>query len=192
MIRPRSPIAVKLPPPPRGLPRRLRGWYLLAAAVVSAAATLLAPVCPLQDAAGRPVWRVQTVHDGDTVTCLDEKGAPQKIRLLGIDAPEYDQPAGPAARTALAAKAGAAVRVEDRGRDQHGRLLGTLWDGERNLNLEMVAEGWAWSFGGYSEDDEFTAAEAAARRTRRGLWAGPQPVSPSQWRAAHPPHRDRR
>lgn len=184
---------MKIPPPPRGLPRRLRAWYVIVAAIVTAIVTATAPMCPATDSRGRPVWRVEAVNDGDTVTCLDTDGRHVRIRLAGIDAPEFDQPGGMASRQALAAKlAGGVVRVAGDARDQHGRLLGTLWDGERNLNLEMVAEGWAWSFGGFSEDDDFAAAEAAARRARRGLWAGPQPVSPSQWRAAHPPHRDRR
>ena len=178
----------KFPPPPRGLPRRLRTAWIVVAAVVSAVITVTAPMCPRRDAQGRTEWRVVTVHDGDTVTCLDESGAARKIRLVGIDAPEYGQPYGDAARVALARKVGGAVRVEGDARDQHGRLLGRLWRDDRDLNREMVAEGWAWAFGGYVDDDDMVAAEAEARRARRGLWADPRPVTPSQWRAAHPPH----
>jgi endonuclease YncB( thermonuclease family) len=83
------------------------------AAAVSVVASLTVPMCPLADRAGRPLWRVETVHDGDTVTCLDEQGRPQKIRLRGIDAPEHGQPYGDAARRALAGKLSAgSVRVE--------------------------------------------------------------------------------
>jgi len=179
---------VRLPPPPRGLPRRLRPWWLLTVAVVSALATVVVPMCPRQDAAGRPLWRVETVHDGDTVTCLDTEGRPRKIRLVGIDAPEFGQPCGADSRRALATKlAGGVVRVEGDARDQHGRLLGTLWIGDRNVNRELVAEGWAWVFGGFAPDEEFLAAEAAARRERRGLWADPRAVPPAQWRQLHPP-----
>jgi endonuclease YncB( thermonuclease family) len=178
-----------IPPPPRGIPRRLRGWYVVVAAVISAVAAAVAPMCPDRDAAGRPLWRVQTVHDGDTVTCVDPQGRPHKIRLVGIDAPEHHQPYGDAARAALARKIGAAVQVRDRGRDQHGRLLATLWVADRDLNREMVADGMAWVFGGFAPDEDLLAAEAEARRQRRGLWADPHPVSPSDWRALHPPHR---
>lgn len=177
----------RLPPPPRGLSSRARAAYLLVAAVVSAVASLTVPMCPLVDRAGRPLWRVETVHDGDTVTCLDEQGRPQRIRLRGIDAPEHGQPHGDAARRALAGKlSGGSVRVEGTARDQHGRLLGTLWVDERDLNRELVAEGWAWAFDGFAADDEFLAAEAAARRRRLGLWADDRPVEPRQWRDAHP------
>ena len=38
----------------------------------------------------------------------------------------------------------------------------------------------------FSTDEELVAAEAAARRQRRGLWADERPVEPRQWRDAHP------
>lgn len=186
----RAGTAFRLPPPPPGLPPRLRTAYLVVAAVVSAVATLVVPMCPRLDAAGRPLWRVDTVHDGDTVTCRDPEARPWKIRLAGIDAPEFGQPYGEQARQALVGKLGGGlVRVEGDARDQHGRLLGTLWIGDRDINRELVAEGWAWAFGGFAADDDLLKAEAEARRQRRGLWAGPDPVPPREWRALHPPHR---
>ncbi len=178
---------LRLPPPPRGLSPRARTAYLVVAALGSAVARLTGPLCPRLGAAGRLLWHVETVHDGDTITCLDERGRPQKIRLQGIDAPEHGQPYGDAARRALASKlAGGAVRVEGTARDQHGRLLGTLWIDDRDLNRELVAEGFAWVFGGFAPDEDLLAVEAAARRQRRGLWADDKPVEPRQWRDAHP------
>jgi micrococcal nuclease len=178
-----------VPPPPRGMPRRLRVWYTLAAAVLSAVVAATAPYCPATDAQGRPAWRVEMINDGDTVTLLDTAGQRVRVRLVGIDAPELDQPMGRESRAALAAKlAGGIVRVEGDARDQHGRLLGTLRLADRDLNREMVAEGWAWAFTGFAENDDLIAAESAARRGRRGLWADPQPQPPRQWRELHPPH----
>ena len=178
-----------LPPPPRGLPRRLRAWYLVIAAIVSAVAVATAPLCPVTDAAGRPAWKVQAVNDGDTVTCIDTAGRTVRIRLVGIDAPELDQPAGGQARSALAGKlAAGVVRVEGDARDQHGRLLGTLWIDARDVNREMVADGWAWAFTGFADDDDLLAAESAARHARRGLWADPRPLPPAKWRELHPSH----
>jgi len=178
-----------LPPPPRGMPRRLRVWYAVAAAVVSAVVAASAPLCPATDAQGRPAWRVEMINDGDTVTCLDTEGRRVRVRLVGIDAPELDQPTGRESRAALVAKlSGGLVRVEGDARDQHGRLLGTLRLDDRDLNREMVAEGWAWAFTGFAEDSDLIAAESAARRARRGVWADPQPLPPRQWRELHPPH----
>lgn len=171
------------------MPRRLRAWYAVVAAVVSAVVAATAPFCPATDAQGRPAWRVEMINDGDTVTCLDAEGRRVRVRLVGIDAPELDQPHGRAARAALVSKlAGGVVRVEGDARDQHGRLLGTLRLDDRNLNREMVAEGWAWAFTGFAEDHDLIAAESAARREHRGIWADPQPLSPRQWRELHPPH----
>lgn len=171
------------------MPRRLRAWYVVGAALLSAVIAAV-PACPVLDSAGRPLWRVDVVHDGDTVTCLDAAGQPQKIRLRGIDAPEFDQPHGRDARQALAFKlGGGSVRVDGAARDQHGRLLGTLWLGDRDLNRELVSEGHAWVFGGFAPDPDLVAAEAEARKARRGLWASPHPLAPQQWRAAHPSHR---
>jgi endonuclease YncB( thermonuclease family) len=171
------------------MPRRLRGWYVVIAAIASAIIAAV-PACPTHDAAGRPTWRVEVVHDGDTVTCIDTAGRPQKIRLLGIDAPEFDQPHGRSSLAALEAKLAArSVRVDGAARDQHGRLLGTLWIDDRNINRELVAEGHAWVFGGFAPDPELVDAEAAARRGRHGLWSDPHPVAPSQWRDTHPRHR---
>jgi endonuclease YncB( thermonuclease family) len=35
-----------------------------------------------------PVWRVVSVHDGDTLRAIDASKVEHKVRLLGIDAPE--------------------------------------------------------------------------------------------------------
>jgi len=186
---PHAPI--RLPPPPPGLPRRLRGAWGLAAAILAVVVAAVGP-CPIRDDSDRTVWRVEIVHDGDTVTCLDESGRRKRVRLSGIDAPELDQPHGRASRDALRGKIGAAVRVEEQGRDQHGRLLGRLFVGDRDINLEMVAEGHAWAFEGFRRDGPFDAAEASARSSGRGLWTDPGAITPSRWRDAHPPYRDSR
>lgn len=173
-------------PPRRGRPSRSRlRWF--AAMALLAVATASVERCRVPDAAGRETWTVAVVHDGDTVTCHDTAGRAHKIRLLGIDAPEMTQPHGREARSALERKVGhRRVAVESRGYDKHGRLLGRLWIDERDVDLEMVAEGHAWAFGGFAPDPALVEAESLARRERRGLWAAASPEEPSQWRAAHP------
>ena len=171
---------------PRPLSRRLRPWWFLAIVLV-AVGTAALERCRLPDAAGRPTWTVRVVHDGDTVTCHDNDGRPQRIRLLAIDAPELEQPHGRESRAALAGKVGdRRVAVASRGFDKHGRLLATLWIGERDINREMVEEGHAWAFGRIAPDPELVDAEGRARRARRGLWAGSAPEEPSRWRDEHP------
>ena len=176
----------------RGLPSRWRPWWF-AAMAVAAVGTAAVERCRIPDALARPTWTacptwtVRTVHDGDTVTCVDTQGGKHKIRLLGIDAPEAAQAWGREASEALARKvAGGRVAVVSRGYDQHGRLLGTLWIDDRDINREMVAEGHAWVFGRIAPDPDLVEAESAARREGRGLWAESHPEEPSHWRASHP------
>ena len=167
----------------------MRGSYVLVATIVSVVIAAV-PMCPLHDPQGRPLWRVEFVHDGDTVTCIDEANQPQKIRLVGIDSPELNQPFGREASDALRRKlAGGRVRVEGDARDQHGRLLGTLWVDDRNINRELVSDGCAWVFGGFNPDPDLLDAETAARKAHRGLWSDAHAQPPSDWRRDHPAHR---
>ena len=132
-------------------------------------------------------WTIQTVHDGDTVTAVAADGRKERIRLLGIDAPEYRQAHGREARAALEQKVrGQPIRLEPHGRDQYDRLLGTLWIAQRNLNRELIAEGHAWVFDRFTPPADLQEAQQEARRDRRGLWATPDPLRPSEWRQAHP------
>ena len=50
------------------------------------------------------------------------------------------------------------------------------------VNLEMVAEGWAWHCRAYSRDPRLADAELAARRNGLGLWADREPVPPWEFR----------
>lgn len=50
----------------------------------------------------------------------------------------------------------------------------------RNIELEMIVNGWAWVLEQYAFDreDEYLQAEEDARRNRRGLWAMDNPEPP--------------
>jgi endonuclease YncB( thermonuclease family) len=123
------------------------------------------------------------IADGDTIELSG-----QRIRLEGIDAPEYNQTCqgksgpfncGREARRKLAALAGAGpVLCTGWQEDKYGRLLGTCTSGKAELNREMVASGWAVSYGQYA------AEEAAARKAGIGLWQG-EFQRPAEWRKAH-------
>ena len=65
------------------------------------AAVLLA-VVPQLHAADPVEWRVVSVADGDTITCLDDGNKQHRIR---IDAPERGQPFGTVARDRMTALA---------------------------------------------------------------------------------------
>lgn len=109
----------------------------------------------------------------------------QRVRLIGIDAPEgpqmcqrdgRDWPCGRESANQL----GRLVRAKDvtcavEKADQHGRFLSVCRVDGRNLNQWMVANGWAVSYGKYKSD------ERAAKSAGKGLWSGTF-ERPRDWR----------
>jgi micrococcal nuclease len=89
--------------------------------------------------------KVVGISDGDTVRVIDDKKKEFKVRLSGIDAPEFGQVFGTESNEALSEKLlGKKVTLKSHGEDDYGRTLGTLMLDKRNISQEMVAEGWAW------------------------------------------------
>lgn len=126
--------------------------------------------------------RVVGVDDGDTLTLYVDRKQYQ-IRLAEIDTPESDQPWGSRATMALAGKVylrNVVVKVTDR--DRYGRLVGTVWRGDRDINRELVSDGVAWAYRQYLHDRSLLADEAHARDAKRGLWSLPNPIPPWHWR----------
>jgi endonuclease YncB( thermonuclease family) len=135
---------------------------------------------------------VARVVDGDTISVIRGK-EPVKVRLEGIDAPETGQPFGTKAKQALSDKIfGQTVTIKTTGKDRYGRTLGVVWLGSRNIDLEMVAEGWAWHFKRYSKDAALADAETQARAKKAGLWADAHPIAPWDWRATEKKRRQQR
>ncbi|AFK64124.1 hypothetical protein TKWG_22400 [Advenella kashmirensis WT001] len=123
------------------------------------------------------------VSDGDTLTILDQARQQHKIRMAQIDAPESGMPYGRAAKKFLSdAVYRRTVMVQAGERDRYGRVLGTVYLDQKNINMQMVANGYAWAYRNYVTDTAYCEAEDLARRLRRGLWAEKEPVPPWQWR----------
>jgi endonuclease YncB( thermonuclease family) len=131
--------------------------------------------------------RVVGVTDGDTIAVL-RNGHHEALRLHGIDAPEKGQAFGDRAKQFTSDLTfGKTVLVRVRGRDSYRRTIGDviLPDG-RHLNQEVIRAGYAWWSRRYSTDQRLAVLEAAARATRRGLWADPNPQPPWEWRKGRP------
>ncbi len=139
------------------------------------------------------VAKVERVSDGDTVTAISSNQTKLRIRLLGIDAPEVPhgdkpgQPFGEEARDYLDHLIGGkTVRVDAYGPDEYKRVLAVVWDEQVNVNLLMVAMGYAEVCRGAPcqvHCQELEDAEAKARRDRVGIWAqGPAYESPAAFR----------
>ena len=80
---------------------------------------------------------------------------------------------------------GKTVKVEWKKKDQYGRILGVVFAGEIEVNLEMVKSGFAWHYKYFDKTPAYAEAEADARSAKRGLWAGPSPQNPHDWRKSH-------
>ncbi len=130
------------------------------------------------------VGRVIGVTDGDTLTVL-HNGAPEKIRLYGIDAPEKKQPFGAVAKNYASTRAfGKTVRVRVVGLDHYKRSIGVVeLPGGTVLNVEMVRVGLAWHYKQYAPREVLLSSfERQARAARVGLWRDASPIEPAKWR----------
>ncbi|WP_033316936.1 thermonuclease family protein [Pontibacter roseus] len=134
-----------------------------------------------------PGDKVVGVKDGDTFELL-RNGQTVTVRLFGVDTPEKNQAYGQRAKQFASDLAfGKSVRLIEHNKDRYGRTVGTiiLPDG-RNLNQELVREGFAWHYKAYSKDKTLENLEADARRFKRGLWQDPNPVAPWDFRKQKP------
>ncbi len=129
----------------------------------------------MQEVAGRV-----RVVDGDTIML-----AGQRIRLVGMDAPERGQSCrrdgaaydcGEQARLRLVALIGdGEVACRGNQRDRYGRLLMRCVVGGTDVNAAMVRAGWAVAYGDYGSEERKARSEAT------GLWAGDF-ERPGRWR----------
>ena len=121
--------------------------------------------------------------DGDTITVLDASNTRHRIRLDRIDAPERRQPFGEKSKRFLASLVfGQCVRVEYEKKDRYGRILGTVFLGDEEINLTMVQHGMAWHYSYYDKTECYAVAEREARRKKIGLWRDQNPISPYDYR----------
>jgi len=146
--------------------------------------------------APRPFVSIVSVADGDTVTVLIDRKE-QKVRLIGMDAPELGQkPWGQKSKQymedllrASEWKVGLEYDVESK--DKYGRTLAYLrtTDG-RIINLLMVKGGYAMLFTvppNVRYVNELTAAQTEGRTNERGIWSRKgQEEKPVDYRREHP------
>jgi endonuclease YncB( thermonuclease family) len=111
-------------------------------------------------------------------------GAPQEIRLEGVDCPEHGQPFADAARDFTSAFVkDKGLAIEGAVADEYGRLIARVRVEGRDLSLALARAGLAWHFKRYSSDTALAQAEDAARKERLGLWSEASPVAPWDFRA---------
>jgi endonuclease YncB( thermonuclease family)/methylphosphotriester-DNA--protein-cysteine methyltransferase len=175
---------------------RLALWCLLALVPATALAQQTAPV-RTQSAPAVTGNNLQlviegkaiNVHDGDTITVLDQDNKKFHIRLQGIDAPELKQEAGAISQQNLSRMVlGKQVTIVWTKVDKYRRTVGTIMLDGRDVNIEQVKAGMAWHFKKYEDEQSpedrrtYAAAEQAARVAQLGLWKVASPTAPGDWR----------
>lgn len=160
----------------------MRASHLLAGALALAACvpgtTSLTSTPPRPDLPSVPAEAIPAlvlrVQDGDSLT-VEVDGREEKLRLIGVNAPEHDECWGPEAQSDLArlAQQDVYLSFDVEVRDQYDRLLAYVWDDGLLVNAALVLNGSALgsAFGSntaYQEDMD--SAEDFAESRRVGIW----------------------
>ncbi len=140
---------------------------------------------------------VVKVLDGDTIQIKHADGNLDRVRLVGLDAPEVahnskqkPQPFGVECQKMLFDfVSGQTVSIVGGARDLHGRILARVITGDgADVNLKILQNGCGWIY--YPQNippavrASYQTAFDAARAARAGLFANPKAVAPSAWRPA--------
>ncbi len=132
--------------------------------------------------------KVIHIADGDSITIMRDN-TQYKIRLLGIDAPERDQPFGKQARVALnRAINGKIVNAEWNKKDNYGRLVAKVSYKQQDIGLQQIQKGMAWHYKHYAREQDpedqsrYAQAEYQAQRDKQGLWQDAKPIPPWDYR----------
>jgi micrococcal nuclease len=130
------------------------------------------------------------IADGDTVTIKFADGVERRVRLIGVDAPEMDDPREDVDFRAFLSRRFAFHHLYRRDvrltydfapLDEHGRVLAYVWSEEEKLfNDFIIRQGFAAAFLKYpyrkDYQKRFRAAEAEAREENRGFWRQDAPA----------------
>lgn len=113
------------------------------------------------------------VTSGDSILLRTADNREIPLNIWGIDSPETNNKTGQRARkyTARLVK-GENITARVRAKTTDGRLLcQVLFDGDRDLALELLKEGYAvWVTSLAPNEAAYEAAQTIAQDKRRGLW----------------------
>ena len=116
------------------------------------------------------------VIDGDTIE-VDLNGKAYKVRYIGINSPEYNQPCGDKATQAnsyLVSGKTVILEKDVSETDKYGRLLRYVYVGDLFVNAHLVKFGWAQA-ATYPPDVKyssyFVSLEREARENNEGCWS---------------------
>lgn len=146
-------------------------------------------LCSSGTALSAEVVRVKQVYDGDTVLLEDGR----KVRYLGINAPEWQEPYYlKAKRLNEALVLGKEVRLEfdEEQRDTYGRLLAYVYAGDLMVNAKLIEEGLAHAFFfplNRKHNTPLLRLQEGARDRKAGIWSRRGRTSVLKITSVHPP-----
>lgn len=167
---------------------------------------LIVPDEPEGETLRVPVLRVFD-GDGFLTRVLSPRQDAEKefaVRFGFIDAPEMEQAGGQEARDFLESLIGgqwvdlSILFKTDIGSifDRHGRVVAVPYLRQmtsahcRNIELEMVLNGWAWVLERYGPNQRYLQALEDARQNRRGIWTRDENIPP--WEFKRRQYRERK
>lgn len=129
------------------------------------------------------------ILDGDTIKILDPDYNSISVRLIGIDAPEQDQPFGKESLIGLKkCLDNKPLIVQWSKKDKYNRLLAKVISNNKDCNLNQVQKGLAWHYKYFEKDQpildrkSYSLAEQNARSKKIGVWASNCVIAPWDWR----------
>ncbi len=147
-------------------------------------------------------YRVVHVVDGDTFDATDGH-ITFRVRVAGMDAPEYNQKFGKWATIELKKLIEGkeiTIRPVDRGFDRYNRILGQVFVEGKDLSLLMIQQGYAFYYRPRCQDypqnkrlyqydpQAYVKAEVEAKAAHLVIWSEGSSMLPCQFRREHPHH----
>lgn len=113
--------------------------------------------------------RVVAVADGDTF----QLQSGQRVRLMGVDAPELERCGGPEAKARLShLLLNKTVTLKESVKENFGRTMSLVYVDGQLINKTLMAEGWGRpDYKKNSQRDALTAAYHQAQDKKAGLWS---------------------
>jgi micrococcal nuclease len=122
--------------------------------------------------------KVITVIDGNTLEISTNENETYRILLFGIDSPELGQEYGEKAKRLLEKLIlEKNISVEIQGKDRLGNRLGTILIDSKDLRIELLEEGLAWTAERQPIKD-LEIIKEKARVKKKGLWKENEPTPP--------------
>ncbi|MCA9331878.1 thermonuclease family protein [Candidatus Saccharibacteria bacterium] len=135
-------------------------------------------------------YKVTSFEDGDTIT-VDMNGKQERIRMIGVDTPETQDPRKPVQCFGKAASqftrsliGSQNVRLEadelSDNRDRYNRLLRYVYlPDSRLVQAEIIKQGYGFAYTSFpfTKSAEFKTYEQHARENNQGLWNACEPTT---------------